>query len=215
MLRDVRIRLNQPRAENSRWSDPELADYLNEGAQQIFLTVQEICEGQFDTTTTLNTTANTETVTLPTDCFAVKALYWNSGTVNRRLVYKSSVTEDFDTTASGSSGYEPYYFLRGNSLVLRPKPGFTSTTGPLVLEYTKYPTVLVYGADTLDTGISPLFKQLLVAYAVTEAKRKDDLVTGGSSRTAAESHLGDLWRNFRHQLSERSKAPQFITPFEV
>lgn len=211
----MRIRLNQPRAENSRFSDPELTDYLNEAVQQLFLTVQEIGEGQFDTSTTLNTTANTETVALPTDAFAVKALWFVQGTLRRRLVYNPSVLNDVDTVAASSGTYEPSYYLRGNNIVLRPKPNFTSTDGPLVIEYTKYPTVLVLGSDTLDSGVSPLFKQLLVAYAVTEAKRKDDLVNNGNTRSAAESHLADLWTNFKHQMLERSKAPQFVTPFEI
>lgn len=123
--------------------------------------------------------------------------------------------EDFGNSSStnGQANYEPYYYLRGNNIVLRPIPGF-SETGGLLIEYTGYPNVLVYGGDTLDSGISPLFKQILVAYGVTEAKRKDDLVTGGNTRAAAESHLADLWTNFKHQVSERSKAPQYITPYE-
>lgn len=214
ILRDVRIRLNQPKAENSRWSDPELIDYINEGVQQVYLVVNEMGEGQFDTSTTLNTTSGSATVDLPTDCFSVKAVYFRQGTINRRLDYKNSVVDDTDSVAAAQGNFEPSYYFRGNKLVLRPTPGFTSTDSPITLEYTKYPTVLVYGADTLDSGVSPLFKQLLVAYAVTEAKRKDDLVNNGNTRSAAESHLGDLWQNFRHQLSERSKAPQYITPFE-
>jgi hypothetical protein len=215
IIRDVRIRLNQPKAENSRWSDTELTEYINEAIQQMFLVVNEICEGQFDAATTLNTTSGTETVALPTDCFAVKVLYYKQGTLNRRLEYRQDVTSDYQntTSTSGEANYEPYYFIRGTNLVLRPIPGFTSTSGPLVLEYTRYPDVLVYGGDLMTSGISPLFKQVVVAYAVTEAKRKDDLVTGGNSRTAAESHLSDLWTNFRHQVSERSKAPQYIRPY--
>lgn len=218
IIRDVRIRLNQPKAENSRWSDTELTEYINEALQQMFLTINEACEGQFDKITSpgLNTTNAVETVVLPTDCFAIRGVWFKQGTINRRLEYRQNIMEDYanDASTNGQANYEPYYYLRGNNLVLRPIPGFTSTNGPLVIEYTAYPNVLVYGGDTLDSGISPLFKQLLVAYAVTEAKRKDDLVTNGSSRTAAESHLADLWHNFKHQLLERSKAPQYITPYE-
>lgn len=214
----MRIRLNQPKAENSRYSDTELADYINEGLQQMFLTINEYSEGQFDKITSpgLDVTSGIETVALPVDCFAIKAAYMVQGTINRRLVYKQSVLDDYSNTSStnGQANYEPYYFIRGNNLVLRPIPGFTSTNGPIILEYTAFPNVLVYGSDNLDNGISPLFKQILVAYAVTEAKRKDDMVSNGNTRTAAESHLADLWHNFKHQISERSKAPQYITPFE-
>lgn len=216
IIRDVRVRLNQPKAENSRWSDTELTEYINEALQQMFLTINETSEGQFDKVGNLDVTNAVDTVALPTDCFALRGVWFKQGTINRRLEYRQNITEDFanDSSTNGQANYEPYYYLRGNSLVLRPIPGFTSTNQPIYIEYTAYPNVLVYGGDTLDAGISPLFKQLLVAYAVTEAKRKDDLVTNGSSRTAAESHLADLWHNFKHQLMERSKAPQYVTPYE-
>lgn len=182
----------------------------------MFLVINEASEGQFDKTATADVTNATETVALPTDCFAIRGVWWKQGTINRRLEYRQNITEDFgnDSSTNGQSNYEPYYYLRGNNLVFRPIPGFTSTNQPIYIEYTAYPNVLVYGGDTLDAGISPLFKQILVAYAVTEAKRKDDLVNNGNSRTAAESHFSGLWGNFKHQIMERSKGPQYITPFE-
>lgn len=182
----------------------------------MFLTIQEYTEGQFDKTTSLNVTNAVETVALPSDCFAIRGVWYKQGSINRRLEYRQNITEDFsnDASTNGAANYEPYYYLRGNYLVLRPIPGFTSTDTPVYVEYTAFPSALVYGSDSMDSGISPIFKQVLVAYAVTEAKRKDDLVTGGNTRQAAEAHLADLWNNFKHQVSERSKAPTYITPFE-
>lgn len=181
----------------------------------MFLTVNEISEGQFDKKTSLDITNTVETVPLPTDCFAIRALYKVQGSINRRLEYRQNILEDYgnDSSTNGAANYEPYYYLRGNSLVLRPIPGFTEVGG-LVIEYTAFPNVLVYGGDTLDAGISPLFKELVVMYVVAKAKLKDDLSSGGSSRLPAESHLSDLYTNFKHQLSERSKAPQYITAYE-
>ena len=66
----------------------------------------------------------------------------------------------------------------------------------------------------MTSGISPMFKELIVMYVVSKAKLKDDLVNGGSTRIPAEQHLSDLYNNFKHQLMERSKAPQYITVFE-
>lgn len=218
IIRNVRALLNQPKAENSRFSDADLIQWSNDAVQQIFLTVNEAGEGQFDTITSpgLNVTSGTEVVTLPTDCFAVKAAYWVQGTVKRRLEYRNSVLADVDSsnTNSGQTTYEPYYFFRGNSIVLRPAPGFTSTDGPLILEYTKYPTVLVYGADTMDTGISPLFRELIESYVVAKAKFRDDLSGNGSGYKLANTRMVDLFHQFKHQLMERSKAPMFTTPFE-
>ena len=172
-------------------------------------------EGQFDKSTTLDITNAVETVPLPSDCFAIRGVWKVQGSINRRLEYRQNITEDFGNSSStnGAANYEPYYYIRGNSLVLRPIPGFSETAG-LILEYTAFPTVLVYGGDTMDSGISPMFKELIVMYIVSKAKLKDDLVSGGNTRLPAESHLSDLYKNFKHQLSERSKAPQYVTPYE-
>lgn len=207
--------LNQPKPENSRFTDAELTGYANDALQQIFLTVNEAGEGQFDKIINLDILSNTETVSLPVDCFAVKALYKKQGTINRRLEYHQNIINDYDNTASnsGSSSYEPYYYFRGNSLVLRPIPGF-SETGGLVLEYTAYPQVLVYGSDNLDSGMSPLFKELIVMYVVFKAKLKDDLSGNGQGVSKAQQHRDDLFKQFRHQLMERSKAPQYVNTFE-
>lgn len=215
LIREARILLNQPKAENSRFSDAELTSYANDALQQIFLTINEASEGQFDKSTTLDITNAVETVALPVDCFAVKALYKLQGTIWRRLEYRQNIMMDFDVSAtnSGSTTYEPYYYFRGNSLVLRPVPGF-SEPASLTLEYTAYPNVLVFGADTLDAGMSPLFKELIVMYIVAKAKLKDDINGGGQGYQLAAAHRDDLFRQFKHQLMERSKAPNYVTPFE-
>ena len=218
IIRNVRIMLNQPKAENSRFSDAELTIWANDAIQQIFLTVNEAGEGQFDTITNpgLNVTVNTETVALPVDCFAVKGVWWVQGTVKRRLEYRNNTLLDYDATNtnSGETTYEPYYYFRGNSLVLRPTPGFTSTDNPLIVEYTKYPSVLVYGGDTMDIGISPLFRELIESYVIAKAKLRDDLSGRGSGYAVANSRMVELFQQFRHQIAERSKAPQYTSPFE-
>jgi hypothetical protein len=225
IIRDARVLLNQPKAENSRFSDAELTGYANDAIQQIFLTVNEAGEGQFDQITSdvsnvsypgLNTTNGIDSIALPADCFAIKGVWFKQGTMNRRLEYRQNVMMDYDTTNtnSGQTTYEPYYYLRGNSLVLRPIPGFTSTDHPITIEYTAYPNVLVYGGDSMDNGISPLFKELIVMYTVAKAKLKDDLSGGGTGYQLAAQHRDDLFRQFKHQVMERSKAPIYITSFE-
>lgn len=218
IIRNVRILLNQPKAENSRFSDAELIIWANDAIQQIFLTVNEAGEGQFDKITNpgLNATNAVETITLPVDCFAVKAAWWKQNTIMRRLEYKQNTTLDYDATSanSGQTTYEPYYYFRGNNIVLRPIPGFTSTDGPLIIEYTAYPSVLVYGSDTMDAGISPLFRELIESYVVSKAKFRDDLSGQGQGYELANGRMVDLFRQFKHQLMERSKAPQYTTPYE-
>lgn len=133
----------------------------------------------------------------------------------RRLEYHQNIINDYDAGAlnSGSSTYEPYYYFRGNNLVLRPIPGFTAV-GQLTIEYTAYPSILVYAGDNMDSGMSPMFKELIVMYIVSKAKLKDDLSGSGQGYALAASHRNDLFKQFRHQLMERSKAPQYINTFE-
>jgi hypothetical protein len=215
LVRSARVLLNQPKAENSRYTDAELTKYANDAVKQVFGVVNKVSEGQFDKIVNLNIANGVETVALPTDCFAIKALYKVQNQVNRRLEYRSNIMMDYDNSSSntGSTTYEPYYYLRVNNIVLRPIPGFAETNG-LVLEYTAYPSVLVYGGDSLDSGVSPLFEELITTYIVYKAKLKDDLAGGGNSRQPAKEHLQDLYNNFKDQLSERSKAPQYVTVFE-
>lgn len=215
LVRDTRILLNQPKAENSRYSDAELTKYGNQAVRQVFGIVNKMGEGQFDKVTSLDVVNAVETVALPIDCFAIKALYKVQGTVNRRLEYRSSMLLDYENSAvnSGSTTYEPYYYLRGNNIVLRPMPGF-SEVGSLVLEYTAYPSILQFGGDNLDLGVSPLFEELITTYMVYKCKLKDDLSGGGNTRVPAQEHMADLYRNFKDQLSERSKSPQYITSWE-
>lgn len=215
LVRDARILLNQPKAENSRFSDSELTGWANDAIQQIFLDVNEVGEGQFDKTANLDILNATETVALPPDCFAVKAVFKVQNTIMRRLEYRQNITMDYDSSAtnSGATTYEPYYYFRGNNLVLRPIPGFAETGG-LTMEYTAYPNVLVFNGDIMDSGISPLFKELIVSYVVAKAKFRDDLSGLGQGYNMANERMVDLFRQFKHQLMERSKAPQYITPYE-
>ena len=215
LIRETRMILRQPKAENSRFTDAELTSYANDAVQQIFLTVQEMGEGQFNKTATLDIVNAVETVALPVDCFAITALFKKQNTIMRRLEYRQNVMADYDASAtnSGSTTYEPYYYLRVNNLVLRPIPGFSEPQS-LTLEYIAYPSVLSMGGDTMDAGISPLFKEMIVSYMIAKAKFADDLNGSGQGYELAASRFADLFKQFKHQLSERSKAPTYVTVFE-
>lgn len=213
LLKEVRITLNQPSKNNSFWTDEELTMYLNDAIRVYFLEVNERSEGQFDTKVSLDLVADTETVSLPTDCFEVKALYRVFNDENKVLNYKPNIIESYGTTTStGDSYYEPYYYFRGNDIVLRPIPGF-SETGGLVLEYTQFPEVLILGSDVMPSKVSPVFKELIIMYAVYKAKIKESMVNGANTYSAAESHLADLYKTFKEDVGGRSKFPQFMRPF--
>jgi hypothetical protein len=213
LLTETRIMLNQPRRENSRYTDPELTGYFNDAIAQYFLVLNEQSEGQFDKTTTLNLVSGTGTITLPTDFFSLKTLYKRQGDTDVILAYNNEILDDRVNIGQGSSSsYTPSYYFRGNSLVLNPIPGFSETSG-LILEYTAFPETILLGGDSITAFISPLFKEMVVMYAVFKAKMKDDLTSGTQTAAPAQKHLGDLYTNFKHQVSDRSKYPTFIKPF--
>jgi hypothetical protein len=214
LILETRIMLNQQDATSSFWSDAELTMYLTDAVNQYFLEIEERCEGQFDVSVPLGVVSGTETVALPSDCFKVKALYANSGSGSYTMLnYVNNLTQSFDSSPSGGgSTYAPSYYFRGNSLVLRPIPGFTQTDA-LLLEYTQFPERMIWGGDSLTNKISPVFKELLVMYAVEKAKIKEDLTLGGNTSDKASMHLAKIEKKFLDTLGPRSNFPQFVKPF--
>lgn len=128
--------------------------------------------------------------------------------------YVNNLTDGYLTSDSNSANnYAPYYYFRGASLVLRPIPQFSQTAG-LLLEYTQFPQSLITGGDAMTSGISPIFKELVVKYMCYQAKLKEASVIGGDSHRAIEAHLAGLVSQFKQNVGGRSKYPQFVIPFE-
>lgn len=213
LVENVRDFLNQPEETNSFWSDDELIRYLNEGIRRYFAEVVLRLEGHFTTTTTLNLVANTESVALPSDCFAVKALYRTVSNGYQLLAPDNNTTEGYSTSAGGSGdGYLPNYRFQNNNLILRPLPGFSETSG-LKIEYIQFPETMVTGGDSMTAQVSPVFKDLIEMYAVYKAKLKESLVIGTDTTALAKENLNDLFVAFKEAITDRSKFPVYTQPF--
>jgi hypothetical protein len=213
LLTEARFMLNQPDPTNSNWSDDELASYLNEGTRRYFSEAVLYLEGQFTTTGDLDITANAETIPLPSDFFKVKALYRKVSGGFEPLPYRNNLTESYSTEGgSGGDGYMPYYYLRGNSLVLRPVPNFTEVAG-LKIEYVQLPETMLTGGDSLTSGVSPVFRDLVVTYAVYKAKLKESLVSGNNNTQLIRENVNDLFTAFKDLIATRSGSPTAIIPF--
>lgn len=213
LIKEARITLNQRDPNNSFWADDELTMYINDAIRQYFVVLNDVAEGQFDVKVALDLVSGQEVVTLPTDLFEIRAVYHVTNGCNQILKYYNNVSGSYSTGDNSSSEvYTPYYFLRGNDLVLRPAPNF-SQVGALSLEYTAMPDTLITGLDTLTSKISPVFKELVVKYCVYQAKIKESSVLGGNTYQAVETHLADLFKIFKETVGGRSKYPQFVVPF--
>lgn len=212
-LSTVRNMLNQPNAANSFWSDEELIDYINEGVRMYFAEVTANAEGQFTKVTDLNIVGGTETIALPSDCYEVKGLYKLSNEDYIILPYRNMISESYSTNAASSGNiYFPAYYFRENNIVLRPVPSASETAG-LRIEYIYFPDTMLDAGDVMNSGVSPIFKQLVEMYAVYKAKVKESLVNGTDTSQLAKQNLDEIYILFKGVIANRSKYPVYTIPF--
>jgi hypothetical protein len=213
LITDVRNLLNQPSSTNSFWTDEEILSYINEAIRRYFTEVVQTAGGQFNTTDTLDVVAGTETVALPADFFEVRAVYRAVSGGYEIMSYRNNLTSGYSNASSGGGDmFVPSYYLRGNSLVLRPVPN-VSETDALLVEYVQFPETILTGGDSMTSQVSPVFRDMVVTYAVYKAKLKESLVSGVDTSKLARENLNDLFTVFKDTISKRSYNPTFVQPF--
>lgn len=207
LVTDVRNRVGQPDENNSTWSDSELRDYLNNGVRKYFGEVVQNAEGLFQSQTDLDVTAGQDTISLPSDFFEVVRLYRKVGDSYVPMVYNNSFTSGYTTNGPTSSASLTYRLRGANTLVLRDVPQYSETNG-LRLEYTAFPETMVTGGDAMTANVSPLFKDLIVAWAVYEAKLVESIRGQGvNTYGTAKSHFQELYSQFKDVIRKRSNYP--------
>lgn len=212
LLTNIRNMLNQPNATNSFWTDDELLVYVNEAIRRYFTEVVQNANGEFNAAVSLDLTANSDTVALPSDFFQVRALYRTVPQGYEMLAFRNNLTEGFYTGVGGGSSYQPYWYLRGNNIVLRPTASFAET-GAFLLEYVYFPSTIVTGGDTLTSDVSPVFRDLIETYAVYKAKVKESLVSGTDTTAIIKQNLDDLYTSFKDCMAKRTVQPTYIAQF--
>lgn len=213
LLSSVRLMLRQPDPNNSNWTDGELLAYLNEAVRVYFAELTDIDEGHFTTTADLSLVSGAEEITLPSDFFKIKVVYKKQTNGYASLPYRNVLNEGYSTELGSSPDlYMPFYFFRGNKLVVRPAPGFNEIAG-LRIEYMQFPSTLIDGGDQLTNQIAPAFRQVIEMYAVYKAKLVESLVTGVATYGPAKENLSELTEQFRKINAFRSKNPTFVVPW--
>ena len=212
LLTNIRNMLNQPDSTQSFWSDDELLAYINEGIRRYFTEVVKQSNGEFTTSTLLDLTAGQETVQLPSDFFQVRALYRTVPEGYEILAYRNNLTDGFYTNIGGGPTYLPYYYLRGNEVVLRPVSNF-SETGAFYLEYVYFPSTMLTGGDTLTADVSPVFRDMIEAYAIYKAKLKESMTNGQPLTPTIKQNLDDLYIAFKDSMAKRSQQPVYVVQF--
>ena len=205
--------LRQQDSNNSNWSDAALTEWLNDAVRRYFLELAQENEGQFDKVVMLDLVKQVEEIPLPNDFLMVKTIHRVIGNDRLILEYNSAISENYYQNTTGISVYyEPYYFIRGNNLVVRPFPP-QDEVGGLQLEYTSFPDTMISGNDALTAGISPVFRELIVSYAVYKAKQQEDLTNNSNTSAKAATHLQYLETTFKESVGNRSRYPQFTVPY--
>lgn len=214
LLTNVRTMLGQPSNINSSWTDEELTVYLNEGVRRYFSEVVTVAEGQFAAQVDLDIVSGVDAVPLPSDFFKCIILYIARGNGSYdALQYRNNMQEGY-SNIGGTSGtsYTPWYYFRGNTIILRDVPQF-SQTAALRLEYVQFPTSLVSGGDVMTSQVVPVFRDLIETYAVYKAKVRESLSSGVNTYGPAKENLNDLYLAFKESIVQRSLNPVYVTAF--
>lgn len=214
LLTSVRSFLKQPNSSNSKWTDTELTEYINEGVRRYFGEVVQNSEGLFTKVIDLDITADTETVDMPSDFFEIVRLYRNKGNYYQILNYHNDTNLSYSKSGNGSSSsYIPYYYFRDQKIVLRPIPSFNQTAG-LRLEYISFPSTMIDGGDSMTNNVSPIFKDLIQMYAVYKAKVSESIAGNGiNTYGPAYQMLGEIYKQFQDVIRNRAHSNQYIAPF--
>lgn len=214
LLTNVRTMLGQPSAQNSTWTDEELTVYLNEGVRRYFTEVVTVAEGQFAAQVDLNIVSGVDAITLPVDFFKALIVYIARPDGSfEPLVYKNNLTEGYTTQGpSGNTAYTPWYYFRGNTLILRDVPQYSQIAG-IRMEYIQFPATLVNGGDTMSAQVLPVFRDLIETYAIYKAKMRESLSNGINTYGPAKENLNDLYLSFKESITQRSLYPVYVTAF--
>lgn len=66
----------------------------------------------------------------------------------------------------------------------------------------------------MTAQVSPVFRDLIVAYAAYKAKIKESSVNGVQTYAALDMHVRDLYVQFKEAVAERSRYPTFVQTFD-
>lgn len=218
LIADVRDYLGQPDENNSTWSNDELTRYLNEAIRRYFGEVVQNSEGHFTKSTDLNITAGQESITLPADFHEVVRAFRKIGDDYIVMEYDNSFhksyTQDGPSSDSGLMSYQLRTSTTANSMILRNVPQFSQTAG-IRLEYNCFPETLVNGGDVMTADVSPVFRDMIVVYAVYKAKLSESIRGQNVDMDSKiKSHLGDIYKQFQDVVRERAHYTQFIQSWD-
>lgn len=153
MITQVRRYLNEPTA--NKWTDAEIADYLNYSQDYLEALIIQAWEDYFMKTYTFSYVASTAEYDLPFDFKIAKRVERQGlGTIKEiwpaDLKDRGSIQISDSTTWGTSGGYE-YYTLIGNQIKIMPTPS-ASTSDAVKMWYIPRLIGMHYGTATAGTA---------------------------------------------------------------
>lgn len=192
------------------WTDEDLNDFINQGYRYYWQWM--IQAGQYITLkeTNLDIVASTSTIALPSDFIKVKMLERVIDGIQIPLDYYDRTESENYTTGVSTANFLYSYRLLGANLVLEPTPQESATSG-LKLTY-------FYMMDEMDDDsdiplIPLLYHDLLVSYAVIQAKEKEEgLAGGGADMSPFVMTMQQQEQLFKESIEPDSLQSQFVRP---
>lgn len=189
------------------WEDVELNWYLNIAYSIYYEELVNAGYSKLESApATLNITAGTETVALPSDYFLWAMLELVKDNKTIPLTYQPRYEAINLTSGSDTSDYEPTWYIRGSNIVLEPTPG-ASVTGGLKFHY--YPSLTELSSDSDTPVIDAIFHHLIAVKGAIIAKEgRQEAVT-----TELNQLLDKLEKPFWSLIKNLVKSRQYTTPY--
>jgi hypothetical protein len=174
MIIEARYTLDETSAV--AWTDAEITVYINHAQQEIASIISTFDEDWFTTSANATVTASVSTVSLPSDCIAVRRIEWINGDTTLSNPRRLQPIEWRDKGMGWAyyllnlsvTGAPYYYFFQGSNLYLDPRPSATKVAA-LRIWYIKRLADLT-GTDTSE--IPAQWHKAIVLRSVIQACRK-------------------------------------------
>ena len=155
---EIRTRAGMSGSSNYHFlADDDIKSFINSSWSELYdILVQKYGDYYFATAAGLQTTANTQTVALPTDCYKIISLDWlasSGSTTNFRTLSRATMNDrqqgypPYPATPNSPYGPALEYLPQGTNLLFVPTP---TTAEHLRLWYVPLPTLFSASAQSTE-----------------------------------------------------------------
>lgn len=206
-LRDnLRIEIRDP--DGLQFNDDALDYIINQAYVSAFYRIINVNEDYFESSASLNITANVETVALPTDFLRLKEIFYIPSSTSRipMIRYRGGITEFSSQTPILQNSCYAYDF-EGSNLLLKPIPSASLTNGILIKYYADCDKLSI-DADPIHSEFKDNWASAIVLEAALSCVGQLE-IQGTLVSNTLETRLSSLWSNILKIVSMRSLTAVF------